>query len=162
MWLIQIFLAQCYSVLICRQILTVFYVEDHLTFTVVVALRVGQSCGHRLYFVFHSVVKTQRDVHFQKLQFLKRVQPRIQTHGAPRLADRMALYTPGYAGIKQGLLLQGLHRIPKTMEPRTSGLAVTSFLEATQHFLWCISFQTYRHCAKNGVQCNRSKTSLFT
>lgn len=81
----------------------------------------------------------------------KRVQPSTQTyvvftHGAPQSADRMALYTPGYTGIKQGLLLQAPHRIRNTMEPRTSGLAVTSFLEGTL-FLWCISFQTYRHWA---------------
>lgn len=47
----------------------------------------------------------------------------------PRSADRMALCTSGYAGIKQGLPSQAPHRIPNTMEPRTSGLAVTSFLE---------------------------------
>lgn len=33
----------------------------------------------------------------------------------------------------------------ETMELRSSGLAVTSFLEVMQHFLWCISPQTYRH-----------------
>ena len=51
------------------------------------------------------------------------------TTGALWSVDRMALCTPGCAGIKQGLLSQAPHRIPNTMEPRTSGLAVTSFLE---------------------------------
>lgn len=64
-----------------------------------------------------------------KVTFLQRGFSRAHKHGAPQSVDRMALYTPGYTGIKQGLLQQVPHRIPNTMEPRTSGLSVTSFLE---------------------------------
>lgn len=42
------------------------------------------------------------------------------------------------------------------MELRTSGLAVTSFLEVMQHFLWCISPPNLPALSVNGVQCNRS------
>lgn len=103
-------------------------------------------------FVFLHFLETQHYANYQKLRFCKEGSAKhtnicsFFAHGAPQSADRMALYTPGYTGIKQGLLLQAPHRIPNTMEPRTSGLAVTSFLEGTL-FLWCISFQTYRHWA---------------
>lgn len=73
----------------------------------------------------------------------------------------MALYTPGYAGIKQGLLLQAPHRIPNTMEPRTSALAVTSFLQenatlSVMHFL-----PNLLALSIDGVQCDRSDAPMF-
>lgn len=81
----------------------------------------------RLNFVILNIVEIQYYADYQKSA--KRVQPSTQTHGTPQFGDRMALYITGYTGIKQGLSLQAPHRIPNTMEPRTSGLAVTSFLE---------------------------------
>lgn len=71
----------------------------------------------------------------------------IFTLGPLQSADRMALCTPGYSGIKQGLPSQAPHRIPNTIDPRTPGLVVTSFLERQCSFLWCISCQIYWHWA---------------
>lgn len=114
----------------------------------------------------------QFSVCFQKAVFFvffaQWVQPSTQIHalfmhGDPQSADRMALCTPGYAVIKQGLLSQAPHRIPNTMEARASGLAVTSFLQqrfSVMHFL------PYRFTRLTGielqqlvsVQCHRSET----
>lgn len=79
---------------------------------------------------------------------------------SPQFIDRMALYT-GYAGIKQELLLQAPHRIPNTMEPRTSALAVTSFLQenatlSVMHFL-----PNLLALSIDGVECDRSDAPMF-
>lgn len=115
------------------------------TATVLKVLEVGWqygTCRIRLLALSgNPELRTFPKVAFQQRGFSQAHKHAIFTHGAPQSADRMALYTPGYTGIKQGLLLQAPHRIPNTMEPRTSVLAVTSFLDATL-FLWCISFQT--------------------
>lgn len=128
------------------------------TVTVLQVLDIGKQHGTcwietRPIFVFVHFLEIQHYANDQILHFCNGGLAK-HTHWAPQFSDRMALCTPDYAGIKQALLPQAPHRIPNTMEPTTSGLDVTSFLQGSL-FLWCISLYLLA-LSVSGAQCNRS------